>query len=110
MSGCVSSTPTSITATVTLLLPGLVFAALSAPIARRSHWSASRGSSPAAAVLETLEASAADSICAAPSSVVPAAVSGAVRVAPADCTPRTARIRLPKSGLAEWTTITPIFS
>ena len=55
-------------------------------------------------------ASAADSSCAAPSSVVPAAVSGAVCVAPADCTPRAARICSPKAGLAEWTTMTPIFS
>lgn len=38
------------------------------------------------------------------------AVSGAVRVAPADCTPRTARICAPKSGFAECTTITPIFA
>ncbi len=43
-SGWVSSTPVSITATVTLRLPGLILAALSAPIDRRSHWSASRGS------------------------------------------------------------------
>ncbi len=32
-----------------------------------------------------------------------------VRVAPADRTPRTARISAPKEGFAEWTTITPIF-
>lgn len=111
-SGWVSSTPVSITATVTFLLPGLIPAALSAPIARRSHWSASSGSLwPAASdAFSIFAASALERTCAAPSSVVPAALSGAVRVAPADCTPRTARICGPKSGFAEWTTRTPIFS
>ena len=45
-----------------------------------------------------------------PTSVVDCAGSGAVRVEPADCTPRTLRIVLAKSAFAEWTTITPILS
>lgn len=110
MSGWVSSTPVSMTPTVTFRLPGLICAARSAPMARRSHWSASSGSSPAAAPAASRARSARDSTCAAPSSVVPAALSGAVRVAPAESTPRTARIRAPKSGFGEWTTMTPIRS
>jgi hypothetical protein len=110
MSGWVSSTPVSITATVTLRLPGLICAALSAPIARRSHWSASRGSLSGvfAEAASVRFAWAAVRYSTAPSSFVPAAVSGAVRVAPADWTPRTVRMVLAKSGFEEWTTITPI--
>ncbi len=43
-SGWVSSTPVSITPTVTSRLPSLTLAALSAPMARMSHWFASSGS------------------------------------------------------------------
>jgi hypothetical protein len=108
MSGCVSSTPVSITATVTLLLPSDFSCALSALMAGRSHCIGSSGSWPGAAF--ALATSLAVSAFGVPRSVVDCAGSGALRVLPADSTPRTLRRVLAKSGFDEWTTITPIWS
>lgn len=108
MSGCVSSTPVSITATVTFLLPSVFSCALSALMAGRSHCIGSNGSCPAAA--STSATCSEVSTLGVPTSVVDCAGSGAVRVEPADSTPRTLRIVLAKSAFDEWTTITPILS
>ncbi len=98
----------SITATVTLELPSDFLCAWSALMAGRSHCCGSSGSCPAGASAPAT--SAALSAFGVPRSVVAAEGSGAVRVAPADCTPRTVRMVLAKSGSEEWTTMTPIWS
>ncbi len=108
MSGWVSSTPVSMTATVTLSLPSDFSCALSALMAGRSHWSPCSGSWPSAASAAAISLPL--RTFGAPVSVVAADGSGAVRVAPADCTPRTVRTCRAKSGFEEWTTITPIRS
>lgn len=110
-SGWVSSTPVSMTATVTRFEPSDFWCALSALIAGSAHCSGSSGSSPAVACAAAAAAWASVSGCAmAPTSLVACGTIGLVRVAPADSTPRTRRIVSPKAGFCEWATTTPICS
>ena len=100
MSGWVSSTPVSMTATVTLLaarvdLGGLVGADRpQVPLVGLERLLAR-----VAGRLRDLRGLRRGEDWTAPSSVVPAAVSGGVRVAPADWTPRTVRIRRAEVGV-----------
>lgn len=109
-SGWVSSTPVSMTATVTLLLPSVRLCAWSALMAGRSHCRGSIGSWSPVARADAAFACAALSGCSTPVSVVACGTIGLVRVAPAESTPLTRRIDCAKSGFCEWTTMTPICS
>lgn len=110
MSGCVSSTPVSITATVTARLPSVFSWALSALMALMSHWSGSIGSAPGAASAASAFRCRAVSSSGVAVSVAASAGSGAVRVAPADSTPPALRMVFAKSGSGECATITPTLS
>ncbi len=67
-------------------------------------------SCPSVAFAPAAATSSAPSTFGVPTSVVDWAGSGALRVAPAESTPRTVRISLAKSGFEECATITPIRS
>lgn len=109
-SGWVSSTPVSMTATVTLPLPSVFWCAWSALMAGRSHWRGSIGSWSAVASAAALRACSAVSGCATPMSVVACGTMGLVRVAPAESTALARRIVFAKSGFCDSTMMTPICS
>lgn len=109
-SGWVSSTPVSMTATVTFRLPRDFWCALSALMAGRSHCNGSIGSWSAVARAAAVRSCSAVSGCSTPMSLVACGTIGLVRVAPTESTPLTLRTDGAKSGFWEWTTRTPIRS